>query len=298
LILESAEKYWKTHKKMRWNGRQIRNGCQTALALAEFDAQGGNHERIVDPNAVVKLTVKHLEIVSAAYLEFMRYLEKLYKTDQDRLAQKRGYRARELDGKGARYGDGKANKTDEELDSTSGEESDRAGEETDPMLKDEGMSMQRQPTPAPPQASSPLATVASPPVSSASPHESLPPAMVAHLKAATAATREQNPALVTNVPVGSYMFPNLGYLQGYPQAFPPGSQPVVSAGAALGPQLGGAPTTQQQPAQMWQNIHPALWQQALLQGQMPFVQQQISAQQPTNTGPITDGSVPPNSRPA
>jgi hypothetical protein len=282
LILESAKKYWKTHKKMRWNGRQIRNACQTALALAEFDAQGGNHERIVDPNAVVKLTVKHLEIVSAAYLEFMRYLEKLYKTDQDRLAQKRGYRARELDGKGARYGDGKVNKMDDELDSTSGEESDGAGEGTDPILKDEGMSMQRQPTPALPPVSSPLATVA-------------------QLEAVTAATREQNPALVTNAPVGGYMFPNFGYVQGYPQAFPPGSQPVASAGAALGPQLGGAPTTQQQQqqAQMWQNIHPALWQQAILQGQMPpFVQQQISAQQPTNTGPITDGSVPPSSRPA
>lgn len=267
---------------MRWNGRQIRNACQTALALAEFDAQGGNHERIVDPNAVVKLTVKHLEIVSAAYLEFMRYLEKLYKTDQDRLAHKRGYRARELDGKGARYGDGKVNKMDDELDSTSGEESDGAGEGTDPMLKDEGMSMQRQPTPALPPVLSPLATVAQP-------------------EAVTAATREQNPALVTNAPVGGYMFPNLGYVQGYPQAFPPGSQPVASAGAVLGPQLGGAPTIQQQQqqAQMWQNIHPALWQQAILQAQMPpFVQQQISAQQPTNTGPITDGSVPPSSRPA
>lgn len=95
-ILDSAKRYWLQHKKMRWNGRQIRNACQTALALAEFDAQGGSHSRILDPNAVVELKVHHLEVVSAAYLEFTRYLKRLYKTDQDRLAQRTGMRAREL----------------------------------------------------------------------------------------------------------------------------------------------------------------------------------------------------------
>ncbi|KAL3463506.1 hypothetical protein BJX64DRAFT_116311 [Aspergillus heterothallicus] len=95
-ILQKAEKYWRQHKTMRWNGRQIRNACQTALALAEFDAGGGSHEEIVHENAPVELGVEHIDVVCRAYLEFMRYLRKLYKTDQDRLAQKRGYRAREL----------------------------------------------------------------------------------------------------------------------------------------------------------------------------------------------------------
>jgi len=90
-IFDEAEDYWKTYEKVRWNGRQIRNACQTALALAEFEAQGGDHRKIIDSNAVVKLSVKHLKIVSAAYLEFMVYLKKLYKFDHDRLAQKRGY---------------------------------------------------------------------------------------------------------------------------------------------------------------------------------------------------------------
>ncbi|RAK75169.1 P-loop containing nucleoside triphosphate hydrolase protein, partial [Aspergillus fijiensis CBS 313.89] len=92
-ILAMVEKYWKTHKKMRWNGRQIRNACQTALALAEFEAGGGSHEKIIDPTAEVRLSVTHLETVSKAYLEFMQYLRKLYKVDQDRLAQRRGVRA-------------------------------------------------------------------------------------------------------------------------------------------------------------------------------------------------------------
>ncbi|PYH40397.1 P-loop containing nucleoside triphosphate hydrolase protein, partial [Aspergillus saccharolyticus JOP 1030-1] len=98
-ILAHVEKYWKTHKKMRWNGRQIRNACQTALALAEFEAGGGSHEKIIDPTAEVRLSVTHLETVSKAYFEFMQYLKKLYKVDQDRLAQRRGVRARELDDK-------------------------------------------------------------------------------------------------------------------------------------------------------------------------------------------------------
>ncbi|KAJ0420213.1 hypothetical protein BJY00DRAFT_301637 [Aspergillus carlsbadensis] len=94
-ILQYAGQYWNQHKTMRWNGRQIRNACQTALALAEFDAGGGSHEQIVNKNAQVRLGVAHLDVVCRAYLEFMRYLRRLYKTDQDRLAQKRGYRARE-----------------------------------------------------------------------------------------------------------------------------------------------------------------------------------------------------------
>ncbi|PTD01173.1 hypothetical protein FCULG_00012761 [Fusarium culmorum] len=39
-IEEFARQHYIKHKFGRWNGRQIRNLCQTALALAEFDAQG------------------------------------------------------------------------------------------------------------------------------------------------------------------------------------------------------------------------------------------------------------------
>ncbi|PYH64407.1 ATP-binding protein [Aspergillus vadensis CBS 113365] len=106
-ILAYALDYWKRYETMRWNGRQIRNACQTALALAEFDAGGGNHEEILDPNAEVKLSVTQFRTVAKAYREFMYYLNKLYKTDQDRLAHKRGLRARELHGKEMDTLDGK-----------------------------------------------------------------------------------------------------------------------------------------------------------------------------------------------
>lgn len=94
-ILAFAERYWRTNKKMRWNGRQIRNACQTALALAEFDAQGKSHETVKYANAEVKFTVAHLEIVSKAYLDFIMYLKKIYGQTGERRAKAMGLRARE-----------------------------------------------------------------------------------------------------------------------------------------------------------------------------------------------------------
>ncbi|KAK5989730.1 hypothetical protein PT974_07989 [Cladobotryum mycophilum] len=94
-IVDYAITYWKTHKTMRWNGRQIRNACHTALALAEFDAQGGDHEKIIDKHAEVKLELKHLLTVGSAYLEFMKYLGDVYGRDADKLAKQRRLRASE-----------------------------------------------------------------------------------------------------------------------------------------------------------------------------------------------------------
>ncbi|KAE9374968.1 hypothetical protein N431DRAFT_438325 [Stipitochalara longipes BDJ] len=105
-ILRFASKYWKKHKKMRWNGRQIRNACQTALALAEFDAQRGVLGEVtdavaevsgkVDELAKVDLRVHYLEIVAKAYLEFMNYLNAIYGRDSERRAKYLGIRAREF----------------------------------------------------------------------------------------------------------------------------------------------------------------------------------------------------------
>ncbi|KAI9695092.1 MAG: hypothetical protein M1820_008917 [Bogoriella megaspora] len=39
-IRRFAEKHWKENPDARWNGRQIRNAFHTAIAMAEFDAQG------------------------------------------------------------------------------------------------------------------------------------------------------------------------------------------------------------------------------------------------------------------
>ncbi|KAK2729043.1 hypothetical protein CKAH01_10614 [Colletotrichum kahawae] len=85
-----ASTYFSEHAEARWNGRQIRNACQTALAMAEFDAhkearkQSNKHGQPVD--IVVRLKVGHFEIVRKAYLEFSKYMHDVYRMGNARLA--------------------------------------------------------------------------------------------------------------------------------------------------------------------------------------------------------------------
>ncbi|KAG5765321.1 hypothetical protein H9Q72_006618 [Fusarium xylarioides] len=82
--------YFKNNKDARWNGRQIRNACQTALALAEFEGQ-----KLANPSASggrnvmefaamskkmikVKLAEKHFQDVAKAYLAFIKYLREVH----------------------------------------------------------------------------------------------------------------------------------------------------------------------------------------------------------------------------
>ncbi|CAJ2500670.1 Uu.00g035230.m01.CDS01 [Anthostomella pinea] len=92
-----ASQYWRDYPKARWNGRQVRNACQTALALAEFEAQGGNHQAVLDPGAVIDLEVKHFQTVSDAYLGFMEYLKDIYGADADERAYEQSLRAKTKD---------------------------------------------------------------------------------------------------------------------------------------------------------------------------------------------------------
>ncbi|CAJ0551548.1 Ff.00g114780.m01.CDS01 [Fusarium sp. VM40] len=96
-ILEYAERYWQKNKKARLNGRQIRNACQTALALAEFDAQpeGSKYDLAVTSDAKVHLSVKNIQTVSDAYLEFIEYLKAVHGTDAETHAKEAGLRALE-----------------------------------------------------------------------------------------------------------------------------------------------------------------------------------------------------------
>ncbi|KAK0645610.1 hypothetical protein B0T16DRAFT_328979 [Cercophora newfieldiana] len=266
-ILHSAEKYWNTHTKLRWNGRQIRNACQTALALAEFDAQGGNHMEIMDANAVVKLSVKHLETVSAAYLEFMRYLEKLYKTDQDRLAHKRGYRARELDGLGVGHGAKKASKLDAISSDDSEDGEDGAHHPTPKKDAVAPPSSFSAPFTSPPSSIAPITTSPGP---SASP---LPrPAVPPEFNGAMPGMANQVPGMMAN--------PALAYMQQ----------------AQMWQNMQAMPNMQSM-----QNMQPAAWQQAMLQGNMPpFFQQPMNPQGPQGPPPggadPTGGSMGPGGR--
>lgn len=106
-----ASTYFSEHPEARWNGRQIRNACQTALAMAEFDAhkearkQSNEHGHPVD--IVVRLDVSQFKIVRKAYLEFSKYIQDVYKMDNARRArfnQMRAIRDPETGAGGIDYG--------------------------------------------------------------------------------------------------------------------------------------------------------------------------------------------------
>jgi SpoVK/Ycf46/Vps4 family AAA+-type ATPase len=88
-INEFILRYYEKNTEARWNGRQIRNACQTALALAEFEAQklanpAAGGRSVMDVAAMsqkminVCLTSKHFRDVARSYLAFMRYLKEVH----------------------------------------------------------------------------------------------------------------------------------------------------------------------------------------------------------------------------
>jgi hypothetical protein len=95
-----CERYWRDHPFDQWNGRQIRNACLTAVALAEFEAQGENANDILKPKAEVELKVSHFEQVAKAYLEFSEHMRNIYGTHAARRAKEAGLRAMWVDEKG------------------------------------------------------------------------------------------------------------------------------------------------------------------------------------------------------
>lgn len=88
-----AARYFAENPHARWNGRQIRNACQTALALAEFEAQDRSLKDTENPDIVVNLRIEHFEVVRNAYLEFTRYINELHGTNAARRAKESRLRA-------------------------------------------------------------------------------------------------------------------------------------------------------------------------------------------------------------
>ncbi|KAF3019393.1 hypothetical protein E8E14_012250 [Neopestalotiopsis sp. 37M] len=92
-----AREHYRDHVYKRWNGRQIRNACQTALALADFDAQGGSLDidGEIKKNAVVQLQLKYFETVQKAYLAFDAYVGDIQGGHSDSRAIDYKFRARQ-----------------------------------------------------------------------------------------------------------------------------------------------------------------------------------------------------------
>ncbi|KAF7526245.1 hypothetical protein G7054_g10817 [Neopestalotiopsis clavispora] len=95
-ITDFAETYFDRNKQQgRWNGRQIRNAFQSALAMAEFEKLGmdGVNEDLNDVTSdqkevrTVKLGKKHFEEVAKAYRGFMMYMEQIHGAGDARRAR-------------------------------------------------------------------------------------------------------------------------------------------------------------------------------------------------------------------
>ena len=77
----------------RWNGRQIKNAFQTAIALATWDYNDGKDGKVLERP---KVTDKHFSIVSQTSAHFDDYLSATHQIDEDEtygvLAQREGLR--------------------------------------------------------------------------------------------------------------------------------------------------------------------------------------------------------------
>lgn len=81
-IEKFAKRHWKDGN--RWNGRQIKNAFQTAVALADWDNLKENAPNGHDTKFSPQLTRKHFETVAAASAHFDRYLMEVRNSDQHR----------------------------------------------------------------------------------------------------------------------------------------------------------------------------------------------------------------------
>ncbi|KAL8809082.1 MAG: hypothetical protein Q9200_003734 [Gallowayella weberi] len=84
-ILEFAKSHFLAHDEGgRWNGRQIRNAFQTAIALAEYDVTEDTRRRFDVsesmnlPPLKPRITVEHFRKVASAASDFDRYLKDVY----------------------------------------------------------------------------------------------------------------------------------------------------------------------------------------------------------------------------
>ena len=86
-IIKYAKRQYRTLEKSKratWNGRQIKNAFQTAIALAEFEAK-------TEGRSKPTLSTKHFEVVARASEGFDHYLSMIHGADSDR-AKREGMR--------------------------------------------------------------------------------------------------------------------------------------------------------------------------------------------------------------
>ncbi|KAJ4982815.1 hypothetical protein SVAN01_11688 [Stagonosporopsis vannaccii] len=69
-------------RAVKWNGREIRNAFQTAVALAEYEA-------VKDSEGKIMITDKHLRSVVEMSRDFKKYINDIHRGDEDLRAERR-----------------------------------------------------------------------------------------------------------------------------------------------------------------------------------------------------------------
>lgn len=97
-ILQFARDHFENNveKSTRWNGRQIRNACQAAAALAEHEAFGSNDGiHTPEPGAplpVARLEVRHFQKIDSTVREFHDYMTNVQGDDFSAVAKMKSER--------------------------------------------------------------------------------------------------------------------------------------------------------------------------------------------------------------
>lgn len=87
---------------LQWNGRQIRNSFQTALALAEFEARKNTEKDHNENTRTPKLSVRHFQTIALASQEFDEYLQQTHGRSEEKQAHYDKMRVEDFKESGAR----------------------------------------------------------------------------------------------------------------------------------------------------------------------------------------------------
>ncbi|KAH9874551.1 hypothetical protein IAQ61_003740 [Plenodomus lingam] len=106
-IMDFAKGHWKIcqQNKSNWNGRQIKNAFQTAIALAEWDRMTFQKRCKIKEEIPVSLTKENFKKVAEASAKFDEYLVSVRRSDAANAADKRNRKDEYQDrGKQTEYG--------------------------------------------------------------------------------------------------------------------------------------------------------------------------------------------------
>lgn len=118
---KSIVKYAEKHlEDLKWNGRQIRNAFQTAIALADFEASDSAEK-------APTMTKKHFAKLGKAAAEFDEYLESVHGMDEDKMARRDQERAT-FSGKSEKKRRSKRDSDSDDSDSSDESDSDSSSD--------------------------------------------------------------------------------------------------------------------------------------------------------------------------